>query len=240
MRRVHRPLEATTDLYNAASEFFSQRDEDKMRWCLHQGYGAGGFVPRGVEAVGRSHAGGEKANPDPLENLVFSHGADPAREVVPSHPVSLQPAVARYTIEVRRVLSLLLALSASALGLPEGHFDQLYDARASCNLKLAWYPALGEDHGEQLRYAAHTDCALPFCLCVPSGRAISTKYLFSPDSEFLTPCASATVSTAPLTLPLQIRVSLSCARTLMWVAYSCSWRMVLGQRCLLTMATASS
>jgi len=131
-----------------------------MLWCLNKGYGPGGFVPQGVEAVGRSHAGGENAVPDLLENLVFSHGGDPSLEpAMPSHPPSLQPAVHNFSTHARTVLSLLLRLSASALGLEEDYFSSLYDQRAACNLKLSWYPAVPDTGGDgrQPRYGAHTD-----------------------------------------------------------------------------------
>ena len=41
-------------LNDLAVRFFTGSQESKMRYCLNKGYGAGGFVPQGVEAVARS------------------------------------------------------------------------------------------------------------------------------------------------------------------------------------------
>eukprot|EP00962_Isochrysis_galbana_P034478 scaffold11685_cov56-Isochrysis_galbana.AAC.1 len=93
---------------------------------------------------------------------------------MPSHPPSLQPAVHNFSTHARTVLSLLLRLSASALGLEEDYFSSLYDQRAACNLKLSWYPAVPDTGGDgrQPRYGAHTDCeqATPAQRCVSSSR----------------------------------------------------------------------
>ena len=43
------PPAAIEALYGSASAFFAQEREEKMRHCLHKGYGSGGYVPPGVE-----------------------------------------------------------------------------------------------------------------------------------------------------------------------------------------------
>lgn len=113
-----------------------------MRHCLHQGYGRGGYVPQGVEAVARS-TGAKTAPPDLVENFVFSHGGDPALESVPvpATPAGFQPAVATYWSEMAALLHTLMELSAVALGLPATHFAPCF-ARPKCNLRLAYYAPL--------------------------------------------------------------------------------------------------
>jgi len=160
------PSAVTSALYTSASQFFSQNGDAKMAACLHQGYGPGGYVPQGVEAVGRSRAGGERAVPDLVESVVFSHGGDPSKEKsIPAYPPTLQPAVAAYSVEITAILATLLRLSAAALDLPVDYFDSLYLEGASCNLKLSWYagipPGTDEKPKDAMRYAPHTDCALP-------------------------------------------------------------------------------
>ena len=155
------PEDATSELASSATTFFSQSDEAKMASCLHQGYGKGGFVPVGVEAVARSRPEGAGSAPDAVENIVFSHAGDPALEsVMPSEPPTLQPSVAAYWAAMRALLGQLMQLSAKALGLPGAYFDAAFE-RPKCNLRLAHYPPMPADADERapgvLRYGAHTD-----------------------------------------------------------------------------------
>ena len=60
-------------LRTSAKLFFDQPHHTKMESCLNKGYGHGGYVPQGVEAVARSNAPESNAPPDLVENLVFSH-----------------------------------------------------------------------------------------------------------------------------------------------------------------------
>lgn len=158
----HGVSEKTVDaLYTHASAFFGQAHAEKMRSCLHRGYGPGGFVPVGVEAVARSRPEGVGAPPDLVENLVFSHAGDATKEAaMPTSPAALQPAVVEYWAELHALLARLMELSAVALGLAPDHFAAAYGARSKCNLRLAHYPELAAgaavEPGAQ-RYGAHTD-----------------------------------------------------------------------------------
>ena len=87
-----------------------------MASCLHQGYGKGGFVPVGVEAVARSRPEGAGSAPDAVENIVLSHAGDPALESVMSELPTPQPSVAAYWAAMRALLGQLMQLSAKALG----------------------------------------------------------------------------------------------------------------------------
>ena len=60
--------------------------ERKMAYCLNKGYGSGGYVPSGVEAVSRSRTEGAEAEapPDLVENIVFSKGAKRNLSLVPA------------------------------------------------------------------------------------------------------------------------------------------------------------
>ena len=80
------PPEAIDALYDGATSFFAKSREEKMQFCLNKGYGAGGFVPQGVEAVAR---GAEEKGVAPRED---GHG----RAASPSHhrrPTSEELAV---------------------------------------------------------------------------------------------------------------------------------------------------
>lgn len=73
------------------------------------GYGHGGYVPVGIEAVGR--AGGDARPPaDLVENIVFRHGGHGV-DVVPAEPTTLQTSVETYWNEMQRLLDNLLALT---------------------------------------------------------------------------------------------------------------------------------
>ena len=61
------PPEADSDSHPDAHpeslpEFFRQSLEKKMEFCLNQGYGRGGYVPRGVETVAKSTGDGEEVS----------------------------------------------------------------------------------------------------------------------------------------------------------------------------------
>ncbi|KAL3930939.1 MAG: hypothetical protein SGPRY_001327 [Prymnesium sp.] len=155
------PREAIDALYNASTVFFGYDHNTKMEACLNSGYGAGGYVPVGVEAVARSRPEGAESAADVVENLVFSYAGDPQREaVMPGDPPSLQPAVRAYWAHMLRLMRDLMHLSSLALGLTEGYFDAYFE-NPKCNLRLAHYPAIAEDdevHSSgAMRYGAHTD-----------------------------------------------------------------------------------
>ena len=153
------PASLTEGLYRAARDFFTMTAEEKMRSCLHRGYGAGGYVPPGVEAVARSVSGDSESKPDLVENIVFSHGGV-GEVVMPASPAELQPSVVEYWKQMNAMLLLLMRLSARALSLPDEHFDASFEA-PKCNLRLAHYPPLAALPREQVdgatRYGAHTD-----------------------------------------------------------------------------------
>lgn len=158
------PPDVTLALHRATTGFFNRSEDAKRASDLRRGYGAGGYVPRGVEAVARSTGAGAGAGADPVESLTFSYGGDAdAEPVAPPSPPELMPAVRAYWAAARAVLELVLAISAAALSLPDGHFDETYSREAKCNLKLAWYPAEAgacasfSASSATMRYGAHTD-----------------------------------------------------------------------------------
>ena len=128
----------------AAQQFFALPAADKERSNLGRGYGAGGYVPSGVESVARStgDAAGAAAPPDAVESLVFLAGASAADgdgngnggsgtvgtggDVVPAQPAALGPAVRAYWRQASQLLRGLMRLSAAALGLPEDFFEPTY------------------------------------------------------------------------------------------------------------------
>ena len=148
------PDDVAGQLASASHDFFGFSQQEKMQSCLHRGYGHGGFVPIGVEAVARSTATGADKPPDLVENIVFSHGGDPALEaVMPAQPASLQPAVATYWSAAEKVLRILMRLSALALGLPADFFTP-YFAAPKCNLRLAYYPEVTRPISANLTHLA--------------------------------------------------------------------------------------
>ena len=156
------PPEVIQSLHELALRFFTAPRESKMRYCLNKGYGAGGYVPQGVEAVARS-AGNSGAPPDLVENFVFSHRGDPALESVPvpAEPPQLQGAVEQYWDAMVALLHTLMRLSATALSLPDDHFEQCF-AQPVTHLRLGYYaaiPAVPEAAAADgaMRYGAHTD-----------------------------------------------------------------------------------
>jgi len=156
------------DLYSSALEFFQQfPKEEKMKCCLHKGYGFGGYVPQGVEAVGRTTAltGDNKESPPPpdlVENFVFNFGGDPEREpAIPAQPPQLVQHVQSYWSRMTELMHTLMRLSAVALNLPPDYFSPFFQ-QPKCNLRLAYYAPMGQS-SEQMkeqsrqRYGAHTD-----------------------------------------------------------------------------------
>ena len=158
------PPEVIQSLHDLAVRFFTASRESKMRYCLNKGYGAGGYVPQGVEAVARSTGDGG-APPDLVENFVFSHRGDPGLESVPvpAEPPQFQGAVEGYWDAMVALLHALMRLSATALSLPADHFERCF-AQPVTHLRLGYYaaipPAMPEAEAAAegaMRYGAHTD-----------------------------------------------------------------------------------
>uniref|UniRef100_A0A7S0JJA6 Fe2OG dioxygenase domain-containing protein n=1 Tax=Calcidiscus leptoporus TaxID=127549 RepID=A0A7S0JJA6_9EUKA len=146
-------------LYDSALSFFTLPMERKMAYCLNKGYGSGGYVPPGVEAVSRSHAHAEAA-PDLVENIVFSKGGGDGETVMPSEPPSLSEDVQLYFSAASSLLHTLMNLSALALSLPSDYFAPHF-AQPETHLRLAYYPPVGASPESRpsgsSRYGAHTD-----------------------------------------------------------------------------------
>ena len=126
---------AQTDLlYTRAREFFTQPAENKLRHCRNEGYGSGGYVPMGVEAVGRTKGQGVKT-PDLVESFVHMPGKNDPSEL----PPQIHDQVLAYTGQMRRLLAEIMRLSALCLGLEGGYFEQFF-TKADLSLRLAYYP----------------------------------------------------------------------------------------------------
>eukprot|EP00667_Euglena_gracilis_P017969 EG_transcript_19026 len=139
-----------------AAGFFRQPAEAKMACCLHQGFGAGGYVAAGAEAVARSKGG--QAAPDPVESFLFSSETDATAYA--SLGPEFAAAVRGYWAEMRRVMLDVLRLSAAALGLEPDFFLPSHTP-GNLTLRLSHYPVVPSDAtsdgGVRLRYGAHTD-----------------------------------------------------------------------------------
>ena len=138
-----------------AHRFFARPHGEKMKSCLNRGYGFGGYVPQGVEAVARSTGASDHA--DLVENYVFNVGGSTDEPTPP--PEELAEHVPRYWAQAEALMRSLMRLSALSLGLPEDHFDPPF-ASPKCNLRLAYYAPLSAAADERppgARYGAHTD-----------------------------------------------------------------------------------
>ena len=171
-------------LHSCALAFFRQPLDAKMAACVHSGYGSGGYVPQGVEAVARS-TGDSRAPADAVESFVFNHGGDQRGDQrdQDQHRTRTNPAEARlrdavrdYWRQLEQLLGLLMQLSAEALGYDGRFFEEYFDP-PKCNLRLAYYapPPAGaiedvdseqnsqapkierSNRSPQQRYGAHTD-----------------------------------------------------------------------------------
>ena len=165
------------ELYESYAEelrrFFSLDHEEKMRFCLNKGYGSGGYVPRGVEAVGRSSGGGDDARADPVENLSDS---DPNLRTYPSaergyrYGDALVERAGALRAALDGVLIQVMRLSARALNLADDNFFESSRGgyggrepgrRESCYLRSARYfdddNHLATGNDDILLYGAHTD-----------------------------------------------------------------------------------
>lgn len=155
---VPEPLVA--ELYEAMTAFFATPFEDKSRYTPPEKAKARGYLPLGIESVGRTLAG--ETPPDLCEALVF--GA-PHREGRPQHrpnfypvtPAALAALVARYSAAMLTLNAHLVRLSALALDLPEDALDPLHTDPA-LTLRFVNYPdQVEEPKPGQLRYGEHHD-----------------------------------------------------------------------------------
>eukprot|EP00794_Sanderia_malayensis_P010096 gene10096-11127_t len=143
------------ELRMKAKEFFRQKLEHKMKSCLHQGYGKGGYVPAGVESVSRSLGPSNEQQPT---DLVETSDAN----IVPDFPSEFNITIQRYWQEMNRLLSIIMEISSLALGLPKDYFKPYYE-NPNLFLRLAYYPSLQQKEISvatslnQMRYGAHKD-----------------------------------------------------------------------------------
>ena len=151
------PQEDISTMQSVAREFFELSKEEKMKSCLHSGYGKGGFVPMGIESVAMSLEQSGKKPPDYVESLYFLEGGE-GNDVIPPYPKSFKNTVHRYRKSMLGLLALSMEISALSLGLPREYFVPYY-TKPECTMRLAYYPAQDKVKpvANQLRYGAHTD-----------------------------------------------------------------------------------
>ena len=153
------------DVRAAARAFFSQPEAVRQRYSVP--VGGHGWIGPGAEA--NAYAEGTETPPDLKES--YSLGAETATgdaevdaiwfapNVWPAEVPALQPLVAGYTAEMRRVADDLLALFVHALGLPENPFAALAD-RPTWTMNVNHYPpvsVVGQPEPGQFRIGPHTD-----------------------------------------------------------------------------------
>lgn len=146
-----------TRLYDLSKEFFNQPSQVKMEASESSGYGAGGFVPMGVEAVDKTD---ENTPPDYVESLEFVFNK--RNEMLNSGvgvSTELLESVQKYAECVSDLLVRICDLSEKTLGMPKGFYSKHgYGDKAGLKIRLAYYPKqeIAAVPG-QLRYGAHTD-----------------------------------------------------------------------------------
>jgi len=131
-----------------------------MKYCLNKGYGAGGYVPPGVERVSAtlSTPDGkflESSNrpSDLVENIFF----DRHNDVIPTYPSNYKQVVYSYWDHMIQLLVNLMEISALSLNLPRDFFAP-YFKNPGCVLRLSYYPPqVTPTLPNQLRYGEHTD-----------------------------------------------------------------------------------
>jgi len=108
-------------LYDKAKQFFNS-DEVKLKYFKNEGYGTGGFVPMGIEAVGRTSdiiLDSEKGKDgDLVESFVFRPGADDPGAL----PPSIRSEVEEYCSKMKEILAIIMRLRAHALKLSPDYF----------------------------------------------------------------------------------------------------------------------
>lgn len=151
------PFQEIKSMQADAMMFFEQELEVKMKSCLNQGYGKGGYVPMGVESVSRSQKSSNEKPADYVESICFHEGAT-GNDVIPETPTSLKYTVQNYWRHMQCLLKMAMEISALSLGLPKEFFVPYY-TKPECSLRLAYYPAQDKvkPSNDQIRYGAHTD-----------------------------------------------------------------------------------
>lgn len=148
------------ETYSAMSGFFDTSLDDKMAYSPPEKAKGRGYLPMGIESVSRTLNG--ETPPDLCEALVFSapHHVDTPSEnanYYPTTPAGIKELVDSYALEIVKLNSALMRLSALALDLPEDYFDMVY-ADPSLTLRFVHYPDQPEPPlPGQLRYGAHHD-----------------------------------------------------------------------------------
>ena len=159
---------ATIDrAYSGLMDFFALPLDAKMPWCLPDRVKTRGYLPVGIESVARTRGADTPA--DLCEALVFyginfePPGPLPVGRseftgnIYPGRPAGLAEALRDYYAAVRRLVDVLMRLSARALDMPEAFFEPYFD-RFRGTLRCVHYPAQAEEpEPGQLRYGAHSD-----------------------------------------------------------------------------------
>ncbi|TFF23227.1 isopenicillin N synthase family oxygenase [Jiella endophytica] len=148
------------ETYAAMTAFFDASFEAKSAYTPPEKAKGRGYLPMGIESVGKTLAG--ETPPDLCEALVF--GA-PHREGRPGHrpnfypeqPPELAGLVKRYSAEILKLNAHLVQLMALALDMEEDALDPLHTDPA-LTLRFVNYPdQVEEPKPGQLRYGEHHD-----------------------------------------------------------------------------------
>jgi isopenicillin N synthase-like dioxygenase len=161
------PADVIRRTYDTAHAFFALPLQEKMAATSPARVKTRGYLPVGVESVGRTRNG---APPHDLcESLVFSTLQNEVEHlapgtistglgnIVPANPPELYRTYRSYYLAVHDLVHTLMRISAVALDLPEDYFAAPM-ANMRGTLRTVLYPDQPEEpQPGQLRYNTHTD-----------------------------------------------------------------------------------
>ncbi|KAJ3210380.1 hypothetical protein HK099_008261, partial [Clydaea vesicula] len=122
------------------------------------------YTPMGLESVSKTTGTDEEnrvnIKPDLVESIVFRKGSSIKHINLPNDILIL---CEKYWVDMLKILTLLMEVSALSLNLEENFFKSFFK-NPSCSLRLAFYPKIEKikegteiDYFPQTRYGAHTD-----------------------------------------------------------------------------------
>ncbi|MEM1361504.1 MAG: 2OG-Fe(II) oxygenase family protein [Pseudomonadota bacterium] len=144
-------------LYATMTAYFDHDLDVKSSHTPPEKAKARGYLPMGVESVGKT-LGGETPH-DLCEALVFAapHRPEKDRNIWPETPAELSGLVQDWTREIVRLTHDLTRLKSLALDLPETYFDSAH-ADPALTLRFVNYPDQETPPAPgQLRYGEHHD-----------------------------------------------------------------------------------
>jgi isopenicillin N synthase-like dioxygenase len=190
------PTERIDAMVAASSDFFAQPADVKRRCTPADPSINRGYAARGTEAL--SYSIGRDAPPDLFEAFNIGEDevdyADPfyaaqergafARNIWPTYPTDLRPALVSYFLSARRLALTLTEVFAVALSLPDGWFAPFVDRSTTTMRAIRYERRSGDDEplpGQQ-RMGAHTDYGI---VTVLYAEPVAGLQIVGPDGRWI-------------------------------------------------------